>query len=103
VTSGKRHQAARQANANAMLAWANRTDVMLSSALLDGIHAGFSPAPDGEDRFDAVIGLFGMLNVVLGYRESGEPEDEQIRSIEGWILGQDSTAPLRPAGSHQKL
>jgi hypothetical protein len=32
--------------------------------------------------------LFGMLEVVLGKREPGEPKDEHIRNVEGWILGQ---------------
>jgi hypothetical protein len=28
-----------------------------------------------------------MLNVVLGYKAPGEPDDEQTRKIEGWMLG----------------
>jgi hypothetical protein len=42
----------------------------------------------GDDAFDAVVGLFGMLEVVLGRREPGESKGEQIRDVEGWILGQ---------------
>jgi hypothetical protein len=34
-----------------------------------------------------VIGLFGMLNILLGQHDPGEPEDEDMRKIEGWILG----------------
>jgi hypothetical protein len=44
--------------------------------------------PEGDDSFDAVVGLFGMLEVALGRREPGEPQDEHIRDVEGWILGQ---------------
>lgn len=50
---------------------------------------------DGEDRFDAVVGLLGMLDVVLGNRRPGEPEDDTTR-IEGWILGQHSTTRAWP-------
>lgn len=49
------------------------------------IEQGF---PNGNDAFDAVIGLFGMLEVVLGYRATGEPIDKAVSDIEGWILGQ---------------
>ena len=34
------------------------------------------------------VGLLGMLNVVRGYRATGEPDDPAVRDIEGWILGQ---------------
>ena len=44
--------------------------------------------PEGDDSFDAVISLFGMLEVVLGRRDPGEVEDDRIMNIEGWILGQ---------------
>ena len=44
--------------------------------------------PDGEDdAFDAVVGLFGMLQLCLEQRATGEPEDKTVREIEGWILG----------------
>jgi hypothetical protein len=47
---------------------------------------GFDPDRSGDDGFDAVVGLLGMLDVVLGNLESGEPEDDTTQ-IEGWILG----------------
>ena len=44
--------------------------------------------PGGEDPFDAVAGLFGMVNVLLGRRAAGVPgRDEAVRRVEGWILG----------------
>ena len=43
----------------------------------------------GEDRFDAVIGLFGMLNVLEKRRGSGTPRDDPaVIAVEGWMLGQ---------------
>lgn len=40
-----------------------------------------------------VVGLFGMLNVVLGFKPEGEPPGEEVRRIEGWILGQSAAYP----------
>jgi hypothetical protein len=40
-----------------------------------------------DDAFDATVGLFGMLEVLMK-RGSGEPDDEKVRTVEGWILGQ---------------
>ena len=52
------------------------------------IEEGFGDSPNGEDAFDATVGLFGMLNVVLGRRTPGDPDDERVRNVEGWMLGQ---------------
>jgi hypothetical protein len=91
---GKRSHAARSANAPLLLDWARRANVALARALCAEITAGFGCALGADDRFDAVIGLFGLLNVVSGARQSGEPDDPVVRRIEGWILGQDAA----PAG-----
>lgn len=87
--SGKRTQADRAANAHILLGWAERAGLALAPQLCQSIESGFGSAQDGEDRFDATIGLFGMLNVVLGFHSPGDPTDEHLRKIEGWILGQD--------------
>ena len=86
--SGKRSSIARQTVAPTLLRWADATGVALDPPLRAAIVDGFGPSPSGEDPFDAVVGLFGMLNVVLGRRSSGDPDDERIRRVEGWILGQ---------------
>jgi hypothetical protein len=85
---GKRKQVVRRSNAAPLLAWAEQTGVELGPDLVAGIEDGFGTEVSGEDRFDAVVGLFGMLNVVLGRRPPGAPDDPIIRRIEGWILGQ---------------
>jgi hypothetical protein len=87
---GKRRQAARAACADLLLAWAQRAKVTLAPALVDDLRDGFGPGPGADDRFDAVVGVCGMLNVVRGGRQSGEPDDPVARRIEGWILGQCS-------------
>lgn len=96
IKSGKRVQSDRSANADALIQWATTAGVTLSDPLLAEIRDGFGNSADGEDRFDAVIGLFGMLNVLLGHRAAGEPDDSTTRAIEGWILGQVSPAARRP-------
>jgi mannose-6-phosphate isomerase-like protein (cupin superfamily) len=81
---GKRQDAARAATGGALTAWAGRLGLELEPELEQGLRRGFR----SDDAFDAVVGLFGMLNVVAKYRAPGEPGDERIRKIEGWMLGQ---------------
>jgi hypothetical protein len=51
----------------------------------EGNQGGFPQGKD--DAFNAVVGLFGMLQVCLGQRAPSEPDEPVIRDIEGWILG----------------
>lgn len=51
------------------------------------IDDGFGSDKTGEDRFDAVIGLLGMLDVVDGRRGEGIPAIDAVHKWEGWILG----------------
>lgn len=92
---GKRSRPGRAANAGALLRWAEETAIELAPELRTALLDGFGDGADGDDRFDAVVGLFGMLDVVLGRLPSGEPLDEQTRRVEGWMLGR----PGRAAGS----
>lgn len=88
AATGKRVQAERAANAQTLLDWAGQAGVELEPALHAAIEHGFGASATGEDPFDAVVGLFGLLNVALGRRSPGEPTEGKIRHIEGWILGQ---------------
>jgi hypothetical protein len=92
----KLNPAHRRDDAGRLLDWATRNDIRLSGALTADIRDGFGAGPDGEDRFDATVGLFGMLNVVLGQRAPGEPADPVVRQIEGWILGLDPATIRAP-------
>jgi len=85
---GKRVQSARAAQAPRLLQQARRLGLGLDRRLRDAIADGFGPAPDGEDPFDATVGLLGMVNVVVGGRPAGAPGDAEVRRIEGWSLGQ---------------
>jgi hypothetical protein len=70
-----------------LLEWVGsaKAKVTPSTALERRIRAGF---PAGDDAFDAVVGLFGMMDVLINGRSSGEPQDESITKLEGWIFGQ---------------
>lgn len=97
----KRRQSDRVRSGQLLLHKAREMEVALHPELSEAMSDGFgSPVlamphgpgdNHGEDRFDAVVGLFGMLSVVLGWRDPCDPTDKKIRTIEGWILGQ---APL---------
>jgi len=66
-----------------LLRWVKDNHLELSSELRASVIDG---VPQGSDAFDAIVGLLGMMQVVLGRREPGEPEE--VRKVEGWILGQ---------------
>jgi hypothetical protein len=76
-----------------LLRWADEHTVAVEGGLRMEIQGGF---PKGDDAFDAVVGLFGVLKVCLGERATGEPDECIIRQVEGWILGRESyPQPLR--------
>jgi hypothetical protein len=56
------------------------------------IERGFA---EGDDAFDAVVGLIGMVEIVTGRRRPDEPSEDTIRRLEGWILGQDISVHQR--------
>lgn len=84
----KRDPAARRRQQQAIVRWTRANGVALAPALRRALGHGFGNRADGEDRFDAVVGTLGILNVVLGNRAPGEPDDPLIRRVEGWTLGQ---------------
>jgi mannose-6-phosphate isomerase-like protein (cupin superfamily) len=90
---GKHDEGARAALGEALVAWAGRLGLELEPELDQGLRHGFK----SDDAFDAVVGLFGMLNVVSKYRAPGEPDDERIRGIEGWMLGHGADVEAIPA------
>lgn len=90
----KRKQSDRKSLAAPMLDWASRRAMRLSPPLREAIQEGFGEDASGEDAFDAVTGLFGMLEVVTGHRAEGSPDLAHVRTWEGWIFGQGGTKPL---------
>lgn len=87
----KRRQDDRRSHALAMAGWAIDRGVALAPEATAEIEDGFGSASNGEDRFDAMAGLMGMMEVVLGRRSEGPTAPGPETAWEGWILGQ---APL---------
>ncbi|MCZ8105787.1 MAG: hypothetical protein O9972_48870 [Burkholderiales bacterium] len=84
----KRAQADRMTLAPSVETWAARRGHELSPDLRDELSDGFGAGADGEDRFDAVLGLCGMVEVISSRRAEGAPDTDAVRRWEGWILGQ---------------
>ena len=89
----KRRQKSRIGSGATLVAWAKKSGLQLAPDLRRDLKDGFGDRADGEDPFDAVVGTFGLLNVVLGLRPAHDPVDPIIRKVEGWTLGQ---APKNP-------
>lgn len=84
--------------AGAMAALGVLADLGLSEAIADGFGADAA----GEDRFDCVLGVLCVLNVLAGHRPDTVPTDPWIERWEGWVLGQTAMPAqketARPAG-----
>lgn len=83
----KRRQSDRMFAAGRLIKQAVTTGIKINPELERSLAEGFGFSPTGEDRFDAVVGLIGMLQIISGRRFFLEPETKKIRKIEGWIFG----------------
>lgn len=88
LAGSKRNRSARIAAGGTLLAWAREVGVAVAPTLAAAIADGFGTDAAGEDRFDCVCGLFGVLNVLLGRRPEAYPDDPVLLQWEGWVLGQ---------------
>jgi hypothetical protein len=88
LAGSKRAQPARLALGAALHGAMAARGVVPSPALAGAVAAGFGPDAAGEDRFDSVVGLLGLIGVLDGLRPDFVPEDPWIRRWEGWVLGQ---------------
>jgi hypothetical protein len=82
----KRVQEDRKQRGVALLDYAAGLKATLAPEVEALIADGFGPSGDGEDPFDAVVGLLGMLTALRDGSEA--PTDPGVRTVEGWILGQ---------------
>ena len=87
LAGSKRRQGDRAALAASVRAVMRGLGAVPERALAAAIADGFGADAAGEDRFDSVIGLLGMLGVLTGRCPEGVPDDSWVRSWEGWILG----------------
>jgi len=92
--TGKTSRLSRQGRAVDFHRWADKAEVTFSDAVTDEIENGFPQIDgqrserDGEDPFDALVGLCSMMEVVRGAREEGRHPSPAAERHEGWIFGQ---------------
>ena len=88
MPGSKRVQRDRAALGGTLLDAMAARGVVPSRALRAMAEDGFGADAAGEDRFDSVIGLLGLVGVLDGTRPDFVPEDDAVRRWEGWVLGQ---------------
>jgi hypothetical protein len=84
----KRRQADRATLAQPLLAALAGLLAEPDAEFAAALACGFGADAAGEDRFDCVLGLLCVLNVLAGTRTDGIPDDPWLRRWEGWVLGQ---------------
>jgi len=88
LRGSKRRQADRQAVAEPLLAAMAGLSAEPDAAMRRTAGDGFGRDAAGEDRFDSVLGVLCVLNVLAGNRPDTAPPDPWVQSWEGWVLGQ---------------
>jgi hypothetical protein len=88
LKGSKRRQADRAAVAAQLAGAMAALEVLPDPDLQQATTNGFGSDPAGEDRFDCVLGVLCVLNVLAGNRPDTAPADPWIRRWEGWVLGQ---------------
>jgi len=84
----KNSQEDRRDQSEALFRWAASRRVKFAPDLHESLSNGFGNGKHGEDRFDTVVGLGSMIEVLLGHRSEGAPQNEAVQDVEGWIFGQ---------------
>jgi hypothetical protein len=83
----KRNPVSRKAACQSLLKWAAEYSVAMVDWVETAVRDGFGPKASGEDPFDALVGLLGLLNPLLNEQPITVPIKPDIRQIEGWIFG----------------
>ncbi|HEY6431493.1 MAG TPA: hypothetical protein VIZ17_05880, partial [Acetobacteraceae bacterium] len=96
LPGSKRRQAHRAALRPALRTVMGQLRAEGDGVLDQAIATGFGADAAGEDRFDCLIGVLCVINVLAGNRPDCAPDDHWIRRWEGWVLGQ-TALPLRTA------
>ncbi|WP_245624450.1 hypothetical protein [Belnapia moabensis] len=94
LEGSKRAQGPRRTLAPALLALLAARGVVPEPRLEATIADGFGADAAGEDRFDSVIGLLGLIGVLDGVRPDFIPDDPWVWRWEGWVLGQTALPRL---------
>jgi hypothetical protein len=103
LRGSKRRHADRCATAGALMTAVDQQAAVPEDAMRRAVLDGFGADAAGEDRFDSVLGVLCVLNVLAGRRPDAAPADPWIQLWEGWVLGQTilpakvSASPTKPA------
>jgi hypothetical protein len=97
MRGSKRRHADRCATAGALMTAMDQQSAAPDDAMRQAILDGFDRHASGEDRFDSVLGVLCVLNVLAGHRPDTAPDDPWIHRWEGWVLGQ-TALPLEKPG-----
>lgn len=84
---GKRSQRGRTAQAQPLLSALAGLGVRPTAGLRAALEAGFGGERTGEDAFDAVVGVVGLLQCCAGHRTIWQPRGAPEATLEGWVLG----------------
>jgi hypothetical protein len=88
LRGSKRRQSDRAAAAPSLLSAMDRLAVVPEPSLLDAVTTGLGADAAGEDRFDCILGVLCVINVLAGHRPDTAPDDPWLTTWEGWVLGQ---------------
>lgn len=88
LRGSKRRHADRCAIAGALSTAMTQQSATPDDAMRRAMLDGFGSDASGEDRFDSVLGVLCVLNVLAGHRPDTAPDDPWIQRWEGWVLGQ---------------
>lgn len=88
LRGSKRRHADRCATAGALMAAMDLLAATPNDAMRRALLDGFGGDASGEDRFDSVLGVLCVLNVLAGNRPDTAPDDAWVQKWEGWVLGQ---------------
>jgi len=97
LRGSKRRQSDRAAVALPLLAAMARLDVSPEPSLVEAVTDGLGQDPAGEDRFDCLLGVLCVINVLAGHRPDTTPDDPWLTTWEGWVLGQ-TALPMVASG-----
>jgi hypothetical protein len=84
----KRRQEDRRAAMVGLFDRARHRGITFSEDLITQVEDGFGASGDGEDAFDALVGILGMIEVTDGRRMERPVARTGEEGWEGWILGQ---------------
>ena len=84
----KRKRNGRKKVSQYLLDWLRSRPVTFHPEIENDVVCGFSENMQGEDKFDAMVGLFSMLDVIWRKLCEEALDYPSVTGWEGWILGQ---------------